>query len=113
MGILSALLANWRLGLYAAAALAIAFGGWYVKSKVARAAEADRLETSLIAAAKKVAEANDARILLSAQLEEERGKIEFQVTEVIKRVPVLVTVGKECNLDPTALRALNQARGHQ
>ena len=120
MGILSALLANWRLGLYAAVALAIAFGGWHIKSRFSRAAEADRLETlneTMVKQAaeqqKKLAKADADRVKLAADLAAARAAGAEAAEVVTNTVRVYVKDSRACDIPPEVLRALNVQMGHE
>ena len=118
MGIITGLLSQWRVILFAIALGAIAFGAWKVKSAFARAAEADRLETELDDAQKKAElsavaykKADQDRVLMSAQIADYQAQLGKDVETVIRRVPVYIKDDRQCDVPVEVLKDLNRALG--
>ena len=120
MSLLASLAANWKLGLYALVAVGLAAGGFWVKSRLTRADEADRLESINTILQKqatwqrqKLERAEQTRIDLSAQLAAARANVRVKVETVIKRIPIHIKDNRACDIPVEVLRALNVARGHE
>lgn len=118
MAWLSAVIANWRWIGAALIAIALAWAGFWVKGKIDRAAEADRLERVLdetTAAFKEsveaVRKAEAARIRVSQELAEARAKRDVVVKEVV-RVIRQAPSDPRCDVSVEQLRLVNRARGY-
>lgn len=117
---LTALLRNWQLVLYVVVGAVLVYGGFYVKGKFARAADATRIEAEngrMKDAARdlqhRLERAEAGRIEVSRELDAERRKVKVQVQTVVKTVKVHVKDNRECDIPVEVLKALNQARGYQ
>lgn len=117
---LVALLRNWQLIAYVVAGSLLVFGGYYVKGKFARAADADRVEAEveqMKGAARdlqhRLERAEASRTEISKQLEAERLKVKVDVRTVVKTIKVHVRNDRACDVPVEVLKALNQARGYQ
>lgn len=118
MGILTGLLANWKLLLYATVAMALAAGAFYVKGRFAKADQADRLSSINQILQKQhdfqqiqQRKLNDENVLLSAQIKAFEEKIGTDVQTVTKVIKVHVHDNRTCDVPVEVLKGLNQARG--
>lgn len=118
MSFLLALAGQWRLIGMALVAAGLIYGGFYIKSKFARAAEADRLETErdmaqetaeLAALAYKKADQD--RILMSAQIADFQEQLRADVGTAVKTVRVLIKDSRACDLSIETIKTINAARG--
>lgn len=111
---------NFQLILYAGVALALAYGGWVVKSKFARAAEADRLQSVNTILEKQAAwhqtllkQAETDRIGIAKELAEARANASVAKETVKETVTKYVKDDRACDIPVEVLRALNVQMGHQ
>lgn len=119
MSWLIALAGQWRLIGVGLLAVGLLWGGWVVKGKFDRAAEADGLEKLLDetnAAYKAQVEATfkaeQARIKLSGELAAARAKREIVTKEVIRVIRKSVPDNRSCDIPINVLHQLNTARGY-
>ena len=118
MSVIALIVKNWQIGLYLIVGLVIAYGSWSVKSAYTRAAEADRLEannTVLVKQAenqqKKLAKAEDDRVLLSAQLADMQDPFDREERVVVKTITKHIKDSRACDIPVEVLKSLNVARG--
>lgn len=112
MSILTAILSQWRAGLYGLLAAGLLIAGWQANAWRTEAREADTLRKTIAATERARKAADEARALAEAQLMDMQESVRVEVREVIKRVPIVVNNSRECDLGLDALRLLNSARGH-
>lgn len=117
MGIIAFIAKNWQLGIYAVVVVFIAAAGWHVKSRFARADEADRLETEKTQLETEIEaerdlrqKADEARIVMSGQLDAARNNVRTEMKTVVKTIRQ-EPVNGACELSAEAVKALNKARG--
>jgi hypothetical protein len=118
VGALAFLASNWRTFFYAVIALALAAGGFYLKSRLAKADEADRLTSINYILTKQhdfqqeqIRKTNDANILLSAQVKSFEESTAGDVQTVTKIIKVHVRDQAACDIPVEVLKGLNTARG--
>lgn len=119
MSFLVALAANWRWLALGFAAVALAWVGFYIRAKIDRAAEADRLEVALreseedfraqVAATR---QADLARMEISRELAEAESRVRTEVKEVVRHVREKLPRDPRCDIPVDLLLRLNEARGH-
>jgi cell division protein FtsB len=116
--VIALIVKNWQLALYLILGGLIAYGSWSVKSAYSRAAEADKLaadKTVLVKQAevqqKKLAKAEDDRVLLSAQLADMQEQFDREERVVIKTITKHVRDDRACDIPVEVLKSLNVARG--
>jgi len=112
MGWLSLALANWRWIGAGLLCVGLVAGGYYVKAKFVRAAEADALEQTLKAERTAHTQSEAARIRSAGNLAAQSDKVRVVIKEVIRRVPQLVHDDRACDFNGELTGVLNRARGY-
>jgi hypothetical protein len=112
-------LAYWRPIAALIAVAAVAFGGWYIKGRFDRAAEADRLERVL----DETTRAYKAQVAATFKADQERLKVskelaaastarEAIVKEVVRAIRQMPS-DPRCSVPVDVVRRLNAARGYE
>lgn len=112
MSWLTLALANWRWIGAGFLSVALFAGGIWIKGKIERAAEADRLLTQLTHEREAHANSEAARIKMAGDLAAAQGNIHTVIKEVIRRVPTLVRDDRVCDFSGELTGVLNRARGY-
>lgn len=101
--------AKWIGGGLIVAALLI--GGWWLKGRVARAAQADELEMALALETKAREKADADRVTMGLQLSDAEAALLMKTKVITKEVVRHVKDNRDCDLGPDIVRMLSDARG--
>lgn len=88
-------------------------GVWWLKGRVDRSYEADKLEAKLVANQQTLKVSEDAKAMLSGQLMDYQEQLAAKVKTIKKTVKVFIPVGRDCDLPPEVVKQLNKARGYE